>query len=153
MFKSIIIATALTVAASSAMALDACGPSVDFGFEQNGTNTNSNESQFGDYSSSNRGQDKGVTASIGLTWQFGWKDKCEAANKAEIALTKAETELAESEARSIKAQAAEAQAIANAAEVDTLRAKITFCLDMDMMYKAIKKDLPKTVIDTCGDLI
>ena len=153
MFKTIITAVALTVAASSAFAIDACGPSVDFGFEQNGTNTNSSESSFGDYNASNRGQDKGVTASIGLTWQFGWKKKCEESNAAEIARTKAEIELAESEARSIAAAAQEQTAIAKAAEVDTLRARITFCLDMDMMYKSLNKELPKTVIDTCGDLI
>ena len=151
--KTIITAIALTIAASSAMAVESCGPSVDFGFEQNGTNTNSNESQFGDYSSSNRGQDKGVTASIGLTWQFGWKKKCEEANAAEIALVNAEAAVAKSEAKSVMASAKEAEAIAKAAEVDTLRARITFCLDMDMMYKSLNKELPKTVIDTCGDLI
>ena len=80
MFKQIIIATALTVAASSAMAstsIQGCGPSARIYADTKANDTSNSDH----YSSSG----EGATVGFSLNWTFGFKKACESNNAAILA--------------------------------------------------------------------
>ena len=128
MFKQIIIATALTVAASSAMAsnsIQGCGPSARIYLDQDVDNTTGHNEYLRD--------SKGAEVGFSLNWTFGFKKACEENNAAILA--KKASELHKTNAQ------------ANASEVKAIADRLRLCSTFH------KETAPGSIVEFCGDLL
>ena len=126
MFKKILIATVLTVAASSAMAngshIQGCGPDARIYAD------NTSNNHLGDtYDNSS------VTAGFSLTWTFGKRAACEQHNAAVL----------DQKTHAIRFEAARA----NSSEAKALSDKLRVCSTFN------KETAPESIMAFCGDLL